>query len=342
MKSIKLILITIIGLFLTANVFGQVQVVVPDPDNTDATTTYKKLHIVAKGSKYTYSVDKHYTLTLDQIILNTLLEDGNVNRYAWEVLKLEGADESKDPIEYANAISLAAGSEIIPTSTFVDPNLQYNIHPIEWKKELESGDYYLIRVIEYPNHNTESLEKDEEAGVVSEIVVRIGDDLQIYMVDDDANNINKNFYACNGEGIDISNIDDADKAGKMKIKVNGRPGITANGDEIDGWKVTFKVTRYNKGAAEAPQNVTVNHDAVVQGEDGYYDLEFGLKDMDGDISFNLEDPDSDIYYAVELVEAIDGDKNPVAPEAGLAGDTKKIKRIYGIYAKPKVTKINFK
>ena len=319
MKSIKLILITIIGLFLTANVFGQL-------DNTDG--THKNPHIVAKNSKYTYNVKLNTTTNFNGVTAD--------NFYVWEIFASDGSGNVTGSVlkQYQGTWNAS----------------QENTRLIEWLDSdaaligFQEGKEFIVRVTEYSNHSGEADDIDMGCAYsISEITVRIGADLQIYLSDPVDKSKNKDYFQCSDNITGLDFIDT--EAGLMEIKTNGRPGNGA--PEIAGWNIEFEVTK-KVGGVETVMNVIYNAASVPQDDDGFYTINIGLQNIQGiedkndntkSLNIDYSAPTNDVYYKVKVVEVTDGDSNNATfkNEAN-----KKDYRLYGFYTKPKVTQINFK
>jgi len=383
MKKLTLLFTAFLCLAFTANVLGQVKESAIDCTITD--TKYDIPHVVAIGSKFNYVVDKHQTLTFEQlkkvIADNTYsVPDGEklYNRYAWELYSVDlDVDVDGKPIKDADGNYTYKNRKEVFVFANEDKRFEEATKEIggneklyQWNDKeitglIEDG-YYLIRVSEYANHGIAtgtSLTADKDTKVISEIVVKIGEEIQIYIPKTDAQN---DYFYCYQDG----DKDDRDaflnkidsNAGLTTLKFNGRPGAKTHGEKVDGFKFKLALTKFQEGDTDAnngqPQDVFIEiaaNDPNLKylADEGYYTYDFGLETIKDEIN-DIDASSKDLYYTVEVVGFLHGDSedentythviagvkdgSSVQPKDAL----KKVNRTYGFYTKPVITKINHK
>lgn len=342
MKKIGLLLVVIVAMVVSG--FSQETVNVGiDWTGAPVWNQYNPLHVVAKGSSYDYAVEKHLTKTLAQIKAS---EAGNTNRYYWEVLKVT-VNEAVTPMTYA----FAPG--VTPQIFDTFPAVQDHFKTLSWTQD--KGDFYLIRVSEFANHadentNPASLQADLNSKNISEILVKIGDVLNIHIPTDITMNVagltdvqnGINAYLCVADTPTPDMFDGRFAA--TRFKCNGRP--------VDGkFKVFLSVLKTKEGEAntattisiEKPVTLVDNYNVV----DGYYSLDISLADINSKTVLDLDATDNDIYYEITVLGYKHADTDPAEEFSASVGSSvgapnEKASRIYAVYTSPKITKINHK
>jgi len=328
MKKLALLLVVCVAFVFSAN--AQETPKVPTVDYTGAEwNKHDHPHVVADGSSYDYAVKENVTKTLAQLIAK---EAGNPNRYFWEVLKVN-VDETVTPWTY---------TLIDAERTFTDfSGVQTHVKNQKWDKSV--GDYFLIRVSEFANHQGESDETDLKTKKVSEILVKIGDILNIHM---DA--ATTNSYLCSVDETPAKMVEKFDTDfGATKFEFNGRP-------MDDGtFKVVLNVKTY-KGSENpiVDEEVRISvaaADLIYTAATGYYTTDIKLDAIAKATvatSLDTDATDNDIYHVVTVLGYVNGDTDTTATPNYTAvvgtGNGEKAVRTYGIYTTPKISKINHK
>jgi len=321
MKKLTLLLLTFFAVALTANVFAQDVKVngVWKAITPPIWNQFKNPHVVTKGSTYEYAVEEHSTLNLAGLRnkLATLpIGPGNenLNRYTWELLKVNIVDPTAAILQYKDEVS-----EVVLGSfkTFTK-----HLNTYKWDGKT-TGDYYLIRVKEYANHdlyvkldpvsgvkisgNASSEVADEASMKVSEILVKIGDEAVIVIpTGPDSKTLNKDGYLCNKAGIVAKDFDDLTSFSATTFICNAAPLISvpvdptkpAGAKTLDGFSVVLSVEKISMSTAnggnfkqeitiDVPTSALTNLVDLKDPTDPTKTLDLGIKDPSG-------------YYALQI------------------------------------------
>ncbi|MCH4895537.1 hypothetical protein E0494_02325 [Marinilabiliaceae bacterium JC040] len=302
--------------------------------NGTAPGVYEKLQLVRIGASYDYEVEKHVTKTLKQI-LNTL--DGNDNRYFWEVVKVTGADES--------AFTYTGGTFTnLTEANFVAQATATNKLTYKFDGAVK-GDYYVIRVSEFANHESEnviatSLTADFKTKTIAEILIKIAGEIEVIIPDPIPGDPiladkNKDVFSCWETGKDFQAEFDQEIAnyGKTKVFI-GAPLLPT------GIEMTLTVTTFKKGAlvGSVDKSYTIpSSELTYQADKGSYLYEFGWQDLLTKYAFTLDTDASvdDIYHVISVksITHRDGDLVLSPEQQDFAS------RTYGFYHPTKITKI---
>lgn len=295
---------------------------------------YEKLHLVRVGASYDYEVEKHVTKTLKQI-LNGL--DGNDNRYFWEVIKVDAADEGAFTYTGGTFTSLTEVNFV--TQSVATNKLTYKFNGAT------KGDYYIIRVSEFANHESEnvvatSLSADFKSKTIAEILIKIAGDIEVIIPDPIPGDPiladkNKDVYSCWEAGKDFQSEFDNEVADYGKTKVFIGAPLTPTGIAM-----TISVATFKDGAlvGTVDKSYTIpTSELIYQADKGSYLYEFGWEDLLTKYAFILDTDASvnDIYHVISVKEIVhrDGTLTLDATQQDFAS------RTYGFYHPTKITKI---
>lgn len=349
MKKLSLLLVVMMAMVastfaqgtLTPKVGEEWKVTDPIPEWNQ----YNQVHVVAQGSKYEYAVEKHVTKTLAQIIAGA---GENTNRYFWEVLEVT-VDNAGTPTMYT--LVDAERTEYLNFD-----GVQEHFKELSWTQDINK--FYLIRVSEFANHgdenkNDSSFLADLNTKTISEILVKIGDIINIHIPIDIDITIGvgqkvKNgadAYLCENEATPAGLVANFDaRFGATRFKFNGRPLddgsfiINLTVKKIKGSTVGTKIDVALNTATAAKANLTYDINS------GYYTADISLADIQTQIgtALDVDASSEDIYYIVDLKGYEHGDGISTVTSSSTTATNEKASRTYGIYTTPKITKINHK
>lgn len=306
MKKLIFLVFTFICLSSSLLVKGQ-EIITPSLD-FKTWGKYDMPHVVSIGSSFDYAVEKHFTLTLEQLKQKLTKDpafnpETNPNRYVWELYKIDSYDDKTDPtkVTYVNPLKIDGFDAFFTNEVdrynqaSVSPaNIGLNSVKFVWREEnttpgigygvkgIASDQLYLMRVSEYTNHandgNASSKQADMDTKMVSEIIVKIGEKVQIYLPDpinregfdksklqpgdiavkrdgsdiDSKELANTDFYFCDkGTPTDVETLDNL--GGMIILKFNGRPGTIKDAFK-DGYKFKLRIEK-TKDDADAATGV---------------------------------------------------------------------------------------